>query len=51
MSKLEQALKAYHNGNTLVCFTHKHTILINRSVCPEHILLTTLKDTLTVRVI
>lgn len=51
MNKLEQVLQAYHNGNTLVCFTHKHTILINRSACPESGLLSTLKDTLTVRVI
>lgn len=51
MSNLEQALQAYHNGKTLVCFTHKHTILVNRSACPESVLLTTLKDTLKVRVL
>lgn len=51
MSNLDQALKAYHNGQTLVCFTHKHTILVNRSACPEPILLSTLKDTLKVRII
>jgi len=51
MSKLEQALQAYHNWKTLVCFTHKHTILINRSVCPEQTFLSTLRHALTVRVI
>lgn len=51
MSNIEQALKAYHNGHTLVCFTHKQTVLVNRSACPESILLLTLKDTLKVRVI
>jgi len=51
MSNFEQVLQAYHNGKTLVCFTHKHTILINRSVCPEQILLSTLKDSLKVRTI
>lgn len=51
MTKLDQVLKAYHNGNTLVCFTHKQTVLISRSACPESVLLSTLKDTLKVRVI
>lgn len=51
MSNLDQALQAYHNGKTLVCFTHKHTILINRSACPEQIFLLTLKDALKVRAI
>ena len=51
MSNLDQALQAYRNGKTLVCFTHKHTILINRSACAEQILLSTLKDTLRVRII
>ena len=51
MSNLDQALQAYRNGKTLVCFTHKHTVLINRLACPEQLLLATLKDTLKVRVI
>lgn len=51
MSNIEQVLKAYHNGNSLVCFTHKQTVLINRSACPEQTLLSTLKDTLKVRVL